>query len=206
MCLCAAAQTHSYSKCAAAAMSAAATNRGCVHLIIGPMFSGKTSELIRRVQRHRQARRRCLVIKYAEDTRYDARAVCTHDMRTYKAIPGLRLMDFFDQIVSEGVDVVGVDEAQFFEQDDLHTFVTTLADLGKIVVVAGLDARFDKAPFESICTLVSACEWVTKLTAVCSECGGDASFTKRIGDCAEVKLIGGSEVYKPVCRRCYSLA
>jgi len=177
--------------------------KGSVHMIVGPMFSGKTSELIRKITRYQHAGKRCVVIKYAEDVRYDAQRVCTHNMLKHEALCALNLADVVSTVDAAHYDVIGIDEAQFFHQEDLTQFVMAMANQGCTVIVAGLDAAYDMSPFMSMCMLMPLSESVTKLTAVCARCGRDASFTKRMVDSAELKLIGGSSMYKPVCRNCY---
>lgn len=176
---------------------------GNVQLIVGPMFSGKTSEMIRRIVRYRYAKKKCVIIKYADDVRYDVDRVCTHDMVAHEALKCMELRHIAARVHADAYDVVGVDEAQFYEGDDLHEFCTSNALAGRIVVVAGLDATYDLKPFSSVCNLIPVCEQVTKLTAVCSDCGRDACFSQRLVKDTHVKLIGGSDVYKPVCRFCY---
>ena len=182
------------------------------------MFSGKSTELARRIRRHKMANRQCIVVKYAGDTRYEdepGRAeagtadaanlrgcVVTHDRQALVAYPARALEDV-DNVV-HAFDVVGIDEGQFF--GDLVEFCERWARLGKTVIVAALDATFQRKPFNDVLSLVPIAEDVTKLSAVCTACGCNASFTKRVGSSDEtVELIGGEGMYVATCRGCHDL-
>ena len=182
------------------------------------MFSGKSTELARRIRRHKVANRQCIVVKYAGDTRYEdepGRAeagtadaanlrgcVVTHDRQALVAYPARALEDV-DNVV-HAFDVVGIDEGQFF--GDLVEFCERWARMGKTVIVAALDATFQRKPFNDVLSLVPIAEDVTKLSAVCNACGCDASFTKRVGSSDEtVELIGGEGMYVATCRGCHDL-
>jgi thymidine kinase len=159
-----------------------------------------TTELLRRVEVLTRAHKKCVVIKYIKDTRYDVSKCCTHNNKMVEAISASKLMDCLSQV--EDVDVVAVDEGQFFP--DLLQFCDLLADKGKLVLVAALDSRFDGLAFGQVCDLVARAETVTKLCAVC-DCGQAAHFNIRIVKGSEIEQIGGSESYKAVCRKCRSL-
>ena len=176
-----------------------------IHLIIGPMFSGKSSELIRRIKRHTIAKRKCVVLKYIKDTRYSNKnTLSTHDLVQYNAIPCDKLEDVKKKVIKEEYDVIGIDEGQFFP--DLIQFCETMAnEYKKLVIVAGLDSTFERKPFENIIGLVPLSETVMKLNAVCVNCGQDASFSKRIGNETQLEVIGGADKYIAVCRSCYFL-
>lgn len=171
---------------------------GEIEVFYGPMFSGKTSSLIRKIKRYCHAQEKCIVIKYKGDTRYEVQDISTHDKQTYKAIPceTLEIMNIF-----EDCDVIGIDEGQFF--DNIVEFSEHYANRGKKVIISALDSTFERKPFGNILELVSKAEKVHKLTAICVKCHKEASFTKRLGNEKEVKLIGGDEKYMPVCRKCY---
>lgn len=184
------------------------TMRGEIRLYIGSMYSGKTSSMLRDVKRYKLARKRCLVVKYTDDTRYDHLAtsggIVTHDEIEYKGfdiITCKRLSEVPVEAIIQH-DVVGVDEGQFY--DDLLV-VDEWANMGRIVIVSGLDGTFQKKTFGRIPELIPLCEKVKKCTAVCSDCGADAAFTKRTvevkGD--PLKDIGGADKYKAVCRVCF---
>ncbi|KAM5306898.1 thymidine kinase, cytosolic [Glossophaga mutica] len=172
--------------------------RGQIQVILGPMFSGKSTELMRRVQRFQIAQYKCLVIKYAKDTRY-SNLFSTHDRNTMEALPACRLRDATQEAL--GADVIGIDEGQFFP--DVVEFSETMANLGKTVIVAALDGTFQRKAFGAILNLVPLAESVVKLNAVCMECFGEAAYTKRLGLEKEVEVIGGADKYHAVCRLCY---
>lgn len=172
---------------------------GSLELIIGPMFSGKTTELLRRIKRHSLAKRKCVVIKYKFDTRYSVENLSTHDCSMMPAVACKRLYDVQDTV--KDADVIGIDEGQFYP--DLLSFCEEQANLGKIVIISALDGTFERKRFHDVVDLIPMCESVEKLTAVCTICGGVASFSKRIVDDSSVELIGGTEKYTAVCRRCY---
>ena len=185
----------------------------------GPMFSGKSTELARRIRRHKVANRSCLVVKYAKDTRYESEpgtaeagtdgvddlrgCMITHDRQALVAYPTHLLADVDN--VAHSFDVIGVDEGQFFP--DVVAFCEKWANEGKTVIVAALDGDFKRTPFGAVLGLVPIAEDVTKLSAVCHGCGGDAAFTARAGAVAtdEVELIGGSDLgYSASCRACFA--
>lgn len=155
-----------------------------LQLILGPMFSGKSTELIRRLQRYQIARYECLIIKYAKDVRYDDDSIATHDRQTLKAVSANKL-DEIDPEMIKNCDVIGIDEGQFFP--DVVNFCEKAADAGKVVLVAALDGTYQRRGFDSgILNLVPLAEHVIKLTAVCMICFGEGSYTKRISDDKEV--------------------
>lgn len=183
------------------------------------MFSGKSTELSRRIRRHKIAHSKCLVVKYAGDTRYENEpgsasddggnisstmksSVITHDRQSLPAVPCLRLGEV-DNVVHQ-FDVIGVDEGQFFP--DLAEHCERWANLGKTVIVAALDSTFQRKPFNDVLQLVPLAEEITKLSAVCANCSLDASFTKRIdSDNKNVQVIGGAESYVATCRTCHDV-
>ena len=172
---------------------------GHIQLIFGPMFSGKTSELFRRIRRLSYAKKSCIVIKYANDNRYAENEASTHDKVLMNAISATNLYSVMDQVCD--YDVIGIDECQFFA--DLVEFAEEMANRGKIVVAAGLDATFQRNSFGRILELIPLAELVTKLSSVCMMCQQEASFSKRIGTETDIELIGGSDKYLAVCRSCY---
>ncbi|KAF6097668.1 thymidine kinase 1 [Phyllostomus discolor] len=149
---------------------------GQIQVILGPMFSGKSTELMRRVQRFQIAQYKCLVIKYAKDTRY-SNLFSTHDRNTMEALPACQLRDTTQEAL--GVDVIGIDEGQFFP--DIVEFSEAMANSGKTVIVAALDGTFQRKAFGAILNLVPLAESVVKLNAVCMECFREAAYTKRLG-------------------------
>uniref|UniRef100_F7DNI2 Thymidine kinase n=1 Tax=Ornithorhynchus anatinus TaxID=9258 RepID=F7DNI2_ORNAN len=156
--------------------SSPSKTRGQIQVILGPMFSGKSTELMRRVRRFQIAQYKCLVIKYAKDVRY-GHSFSTHDRNTMEALPACVLRDVTQDAL--GVAVIGIDEGQFFP--DTVEFSEAMANAGKTVIVAALDGTFQRKAFGTILNLVPLAESVVKLTAVCMECFRDASYTKRLG-------------------------
>ncbi|CAK6438572.1 unnamed protein product [Pipistrellus nathusii] len=172
--------------------------RGQIQVILGPMFSGKSTELMRRVQRFQIAQYKCLVIKYAKDTRYSSK-FSTHDRNTMEALPACLLQDVYTEAM--GVAVIGIDEGQFFP--DIVEFSENMANNGKTVIVAALDGTFQRKAFGTILHLLPLAESVVKLSAVCMECFREAAYTKRLGQEKEVEVLGGADKYHAVCRVCY---
>jgi len=175
---------------------------GQIQVILGPMFSGKTTELLRRIRRFTIAKRKCVVIKYNKDTRYDAECAATHDRQTEKAISAGTLSEVPSSVLSNA-DVVGVDEGQFFS--DIVEFSENIANQGKVVIVAALDGTFERKPFGAILGLIPLAEQVIKLSAVCMLCNEEAAFTKRLSGEMKVEVIGGQDKYISTCRRCFPL-
>lgn len=173
---------------------------GEIQLILGPMFSGKTTELLRRIRRYRFAKRRCLLVKYANDVRYDDNNhVTTHDKEKQEAVSVYRL----SEVDGTNFDVIGVDESQFYP--DLVCFCERMANEGKIVIAAGLDGSFERRPFVNIVDLIPLCESMVKLTAICMGCNGTAAFTSRTSKETASEVIGGSDKYMSTCRKCHML-
>ncbi|OWA50661.1 Thymidine kinase, cytosolic [Hypsibius exemplaris] len=174
--------------------------KGQIQLIFGPMFSGKTTELLRRINRFKIAKYNVLLIKYAKDCRYDDECVSTHDRQTVQAKKAVTLKESLEECMD--YDVIGVDEGQFFP--DILEFAETLANKGKTVIVAALDGTYQREEFGSIVKLVPRAESIIKLSAVCIVCSEDAAYTRRLDiTTTTVELIGGSEKYMAVCRECY---
>lgn len=172
---------------------------GSIELIIGPMFSGKTTELLRRIKRHSLAKRKCIVIKYKNDVRYSVDKLSTHDLSMMDAISCKKLEEAIPYI--SDANVIGIDEGQFYP--DLLSFCETQANAGKIVIVSALDATFERKRFNDVVDLIPMCESVVKLNAVCTKCGGIASFTHRTIANKSVELIGGADLYTSLCRKCF---
>ena len=152
------------------------------------MFSGKSTELIRRLQRFKIARYNCLIIKYAKDNRYTKEeSIATHDKQMLEAVSASKLYDLCSKYnIHDDYDVIGIDEGQFFP--DIVEFAESMADAGKTVVVAALDGTYQRKGFASILELVPLAEHVTKLTAVCMICFEEGSYTKRITEDKEVTI------------------
>ena len=177
---------------------------GWVEIICGSMFSGKSEELIRRVRRTQFAKQKIAVFKPRLDNRYSEEEVVSHNGAKVIAIPVERSKDIWDY-VSDEYDVIGIDEAQFFDEGIVDV-VQRLANHGFRVIVAGLDQDFRGEPFGPMPTLMAMAELVTKLQAVCQVCGSPASRTQRLingqpaGYEDPVILIGATEAYEPRCR------
>lgn len=175
---------------------------GSIALVIGPMFAGKTTELMRRVKREVFAKKRCCIVKYSHDNRYDADNVATHDDQVLTATFSISKLAELEKKWKD-YDVVAIDEGQFFP--DLLPFCCNAADVGKHVIVCALDGDFLRKPFGSVCDLIPHCEEVMKITAICMNCHEkDACFTMRTVSSTEQELIGGANAYAAVCRDCYS--
>lgn len=171
--------------------------QGNIQLIFGPMFSGKTTELMRRVERYQVAKRKCLLVKHSADTRYSTHNIAAHNGRQAAAcacslLTGIAVSDY---------DVIGIDEGQFFS--DLVAFCEQAANAGKIVIVAALDGTYQRKPFGNVLDLVPLAESVVKLNSVCMRCCADAAFTKRLGTEQGDIDIGGADKYAAVCRKCF---
>ncbi|CAL4923364.1 unnamed protein product [Urochloa decumbens] len=188
-----------------AAMDVRAAQSGEIHVIVGPMFAGKTTALLRRVQAEVGCGRTVALIKSDKDNRYGLDSVVTHDGTKMECWALSELSNFHEKLGMEAydkVDVIGIDEAQFF--DDLYDFCCKAADRdGKIVVVAGLDGDYKRKKFGSVLDIVPLADSVTKLTARCELCGRRAFFTLRKTQETKTELIGGADVYMPVCRQHY---
>lgn len=187
---------------------------GTVELILGPMFSGKSTELMRKIDRFIIAKNQCVIIKYEKDTRYSDK-FCTHDLQERDCIATETLENlFFNDDICEklyNVDVIGIDEGQFFG-DHLRAFCQIMAAYGKKIIIAALDGTFERKPWDSISNIIPICDKIHKLTAIC-DCGKEAPFTQLKNkknyfkanktENGEPELIGGSELYQAVCRDCY---
>jgi thymidine kinase len=176
-------------------------SEGWVEVICGPMFSGKSEELIRRVTRSKIARIPVQVFKPRLDNRYAASEVVSHSEWKVDAAP---VSDSTEMIraVSGQTRVIGIDEGQFFD-DGLVDVVDDLAATGKQVIVAGLDTDYLRRPFEPIPSLCDRAEYVTKMLAVCHRCGGPALYTQRIVQSDDLVVLGAQDAYEARCRMCY---
>ena len=174
---------------------------GNIQLILGPMFSGKSSELIKLIRRYNIKKHKTIVVKYNLDDRYeDSHAnVVTHDKFTYPALKCSNLNEIKETLLKH--EVIGIDEGQFFP--DLAEICEELANKGKHIVISALNANFKRECFPSIASLFPKCEKIINLQSICFYCNDDAPFTLRTVCNDEEVLIGGIEMYKPVCRNCY---
>ena len=174
---------------------------GWVEVICGPMFSGKSEELIRRVTRSKIARIPVQVFKPQLDTRYVDEEVVSHSALKVEAEPVDGSLELL-RAINDATEVIGIDEGQFFD-DGLVDIVDNLAAKGKQVIVAGLDTDFLRRPFEPIPTLCDRAEYVTKMLAVCHRCGGAGMYTQRIVHSDDLVVLGATDAYEARCRMCY---
>jgi thymidine kinase len=177
-----------------------AGKRGSVEVIAGSMFSGKTEELIRRLRRAKFAGLKVEIFKPAIDTRYSEDMVVSHDEKTIMSTPVENASSIL--LLTSGVEVVGIDEAQFFD-NSLVEVCTMLADNGTRVIVAGLDMDFSGKPFGPMPALMATAEFVTKVHAICVRCGNLANYSFRKTKSEKVVVLGEKDIYEPLCRTCY---
>lgn len=183
---------------------------GWIEVIVGPMFAGKSEELIRRLRRLDYAKKKYLVFKPAIDDRYSKDEVVSHLKNKAKAIPLKKASDIL-KYVKDDIEVVGIDEFQFFDED-IISVCEELANRGVRVICAGLDNDFRGVPFPISANMLARAEFVTKLTAICVKCGAPATMTQRLvnGKPASIHdavvLVGGTESYEPRCRHCHEIA
>lgn len=174
---------------------------GRIEVIAGGMFSGKSEELVRRLRRAAIARQRVQVFKPLTDVRHDPDRLVTRDLRELAAVSVEGSADLRSKL-QFGVQVVGIDEAQFFD-DELVDLVTELADAGVRVVVAGLDQDFSRRPFGPMPKILAIAELVDKTHAVCVRCGGPAQYSQRVAGGNDQVQVGDTDSYEARCRRCY---
>jgi thymidine kinase len=175
--------------------------KGWVEVICGSMFSGKTEELIRRLRRSQIAGQKVEIFKPKIDTRYAEEEVVSHDKTSIHSMPVDRSTDILLKV--QEFDVVGVDEAQFFDEQ-LPDVCDVLANQGIRVIVAGLDMDFSGKPFGPIPELLSRAEFVTKVHAICMRCGDLATYSHRKTEQDELVVLGEQSNYEPLCRSCYT--
>lgn len=174
---------------------------GWIEVICGSMFSGKTEELIRRLKRAKFAKQRVEIFKPAIDTRYDETEVVSHDSNSIRSTPVESSQSIL--LLSGEVQVVGIDEAQFFD-NELVNVCNELANQGIRVIVAGLDMDYRGKPFGPIPSLLATAEYVTKVHAICMNCGNLANHSHRLDASNEsLVLLGETETYQPLCRSCF---
>jgi len=176
---------------------------GCIEVVCGSMFSGKTEELLRRVKRARLARQHVVLFKPRVDNRYDDVKVVSHEGIKAEATAvasSAELLAFID--LARAPDVVGIDEIQFFDAGIVDA-AERLANAGTRVICAGLDQDYRGCPFGPMPTLMAVAEYVTKLHAVCSRCGAAACRSQRLIGREGQLFVGGAADYEPRCRRCF---
>ncbi|MBD3386856.1 thymidine kinase [candidate division KSB1 bacterium] len=175
---------------------------GWIEVICGSMFSGKTEELIRRVKRAQIAKLKVIIFKPKIDTRYSSNHIVTHDAQRISSVPVESVTEILEQ--SQNADVVGIDEAQFFDTE-LVDVCQQLANSGKRVLVAGLDQDYQGHPFEPIPQLLAIAEYITKTLAICVKCGNPANRTQRLSKNANRVVVGAQDIYEARCRKCHTI-
>ena len=175
---------------------------GWIEVICGSMFSGKTEELIRRLNRAKIANQKVQIFKPSQDTRYAEDAVVSHDDKAISSLAISNSTDIYNHV--NEVNVVGIDEAQFFDAE-LTTVCQKLAIKGIRVVVAGLDMDFRGVPFGPIPNLLAVAEYITKVHAICPHCGSLATHSYRLSTEKETVVLGEKDKYEPRCRICYEM-
>ena len=175
-------------------------NSGFIEVICGPMFSGKTEELIRRLVRAQYAKQSVAIFKPKTDNRYSDDYIVSHNKRKIKSI----IVDSSESIykLKDTADVFGIDEAQFFD-DGIIDIVNKLASENKRVVIAGLDKDYTGKSFGPIRQLMVDAEYVSKVNAICISCGDPASFSQRISKEKDLVVVGETDKYEARCRKCF---
>ena len=185
------------------------SNSGWLEIITGPMYCGKSEELIRRIKRVKIAQKNIKVFKPLIDNRYSNDNVVSHSGKSVEAVPVDHPEEIFDKI-NEKIDVIAIDEIQFFHPDIVN-ICEELANDGMRVILAGLDRDFRGEPFDPVPELMARAEYIDKLHAICVGCGEPATRTQRLidGEPAsyddEVILVGADEVYEARCRKCHTI-
>ena len=177
--------------------------KGSIEVITGSMFSGKTEELIRRLRRAQFAGQKVEIFKPSLDKRYSETRVVSHDDKSIISTPVDNASAIL--LLAGDVDVVGIDEAQFFDESIIEV-CNELADNGVRIVIAGLDMDFIGKPFGPIPALLAVAEYVTKVHAICMRCGNLAQYSFRKSEDSQVVLLGEKNLYEPLCRNCYNEA
>lgn len=177
--------------------------KGWIEVVCGSMFSGKTEELIRRMKRAQFAKQSVEIFKPEIDVRYDEEKVVSHDSNEIQSTPVPASSNIL--ILGDGVDVVGIDEAQFFD-NELVNVCNQLANRGTRVIVAGLDMDFKGAPFGPMPGIMACAEYVTKVHAICVKCGDLANHSHRFSENEKIVELGETEAYEPLCRNCFAQA
>ncbi len=176
---------------------------GSIEVIAGSMFSGKTEELIRRLKRAKIARLKVEIFKPAIDTRYSVAEVVSHDENSILSTPVENSGNIM--LLTGDVDVIGIDEAQFFDNGLIDVCVS-LANMGIRVIIAGLDMDFKGKPFGPIPGLMAVADHITKVHAICMRCGDVAQFSHRLSAADKLVLLGEKDEYEPLCRSCFTKA
>jgi len=175
--------------------------RGWIEIITGSMFSGKTEELIRRLKRSEIAQQKVAIFKPKIDNRYSEKDIVSHDSHSIASKPVNEAKEILDYI--KDIEVVGIDEAQFFE-NDLIEVCNQIANKGKRLIIAALDMDFNGKPFGPIPHLLSIAEYVTKVHAICMKCGNLAHYSHRLSETQKLVILGEKDIYEPLCRECFN--
>lgn len=187
----------------AVTMQALPRDIGWIEIICGPMFSGKTEELIRRLRRALYAKQKVQVFKPRIDNRYDEIAIVSHTQQQLTATPVTHAKEIGDAVLAQ-TEVVAIDEGQFFDRS-LVDLTQKLAGEGKRVIIAGLDMDFMAMPFEPMPELMAVAEFVTKTLAICVVCGNPAGRSQRLTRQSRRVVVGADQAYEARCRRCHSI-
>ena len=175
-------------------------DRGRIELIVGPMFSGKSTRLIENIRKSAYKAKKTIMVSFFADKRYTQKSeVVTHDLMKYDSIDCKNLTDKFD--ILKTYDIIGIDEGQFFQ--DLVKCCEKLADMGNLVIVAALNGDFLRESFPVIANLIPKVDKIKLLQAYCFNCHKIAQYSLRTVESNEKILIGSGEAYKPACRKCY---
>ena len=177
---------------------------GCIEVICGSMFSGKTEELIRRLKRAQFANQKIHTFKPVVDTRYSDVDVVSHDLHSIPCSPIKDPKEMLD--VAPDIDVIGIDEAQFFNNDIIEVVQTLANERGIRVIIAGLDTDYLGKPFGPMPNLLAIAEDVQKVHAICVKCGNLANHSHRLSKSKDLVVLGEKDVYEPLCRECYNKA
>jgi thymidine kinase len=176
-------------------------NMGWIEVVVGPMFSGKSEELIRRLRRAEIARQRVQIFKPAIDARYAVNEIVSHSGLGIPSDNVSKASEVLEKL-SPRTEVVGIDEAQFLGEEIVEV-CSKLANMGKRVIVAGLDTDYRGRPFEPMPRLLAVAEEITKLLAICVRCGNPAVHTQRLVESDELIVVGAGGAYEARCRRCF---
>jgi thymidine kinase len=182
-------------------MNFAKGNLGWIEVVCGPMFSGKSEELIRRLRRAEIARQRVQIFKPAIDQRYAEDHIVSHSELKIRSA-GIKDAAELEAALDRRTEVIGIDEAQFLGQE-LVDLVVRLADVGKRIIIAGLDTDYLGRPFHPIPELLAVADDITKTLAICIQCGNPAKHTQRLVASNELIVVGAGGMYEARCRRCF---
>ncbi len=174
---------------------------GWLEVICGPMFSGKSEELIRRIRRAEIARQRVQIFKHSIDARYDETSIVSHNQQKLPSLAVTTSREILDQ-ADDRAELIAIDEGQFFDQG-LVDACNRLANLGKRIIVAGLDQDFRGEPFGPMPYLMVAAEYVTKQLAICMQCGNPANYNQRLTESRDQIVVGAQGTYEARCRKCF---